>query len=103
MDSGFGTEADIEQAKAEHGDLGLFLRALTGLDREAAAAAFDHFQANKNLTASQVHYLDLLIDVIAENGLVAVGTPWKPPFRSLALPVRTRFSPQTKCKPCSPY
>ncbi|NKY89782.1 DEAD/DEAH box helicase family protein [Nocardia veterana] len=84
LDNGFGTEADIEQAKAEHGGLGLFLRGLTGLDRETAAAAFDEFQAGKNLTANQLHFLNLLIDVIAENGIVDVGALWKPPFRSLA-------------------
>ncbi|WP_084530662.1 type I restriction-modification enzyme R subunit C-terminal domain-containing protein [Nocardia miyunensis] len=70
--------------KTEHGGLGLFLRGLTGLDRETAAAAFDEFQAGKNLSANQLHFLNLLIDVIAENGIVDVGALWKPPFRSLA-------------------
>ncbi|MVU82306.1 DUF4145 domain-containing protein [Nocardia sp. ET3-3] len=84
LDNGFGTDADIEHAKSEHGGLGLFLRSLTGLDREAAAEAFDQFQAGKNLTANQLHFLDLLIDVIAQNGLVEVKALWKPPFLSLA-------------------
>jgi type I restriction enzyme R subunit len=84
LDNGFGTEADIEQAKTEHGGLGLFLRSLTGLDREAASEAFDQFQAGKNLTASQLHFLNLPIDVIAANGLIDVGALWQPPFRSLA-------------------
>ncbi|PPJ40116.1 hypothetical protein C5E45_03330 [Nocardia nova] len=79
LDNGFGTEADIEQVKTEHGGLGLFLRGLTGLDRETAAAAFDEFQAGKNLTTNQLHFLNLLIDVIAENGIVEVGVLWNPP------------------------
>ena len=38
-ESGIGTEAEISHAKTNSGGLGLFLRSLVGLDREAAAAA----------------------------------------------------------------
>ncbi|WP_370023120.1 type I restriction-modification enzyme R subunit C-terminal domain-containing protein [Planotetraspora sp. GP83] len=71
--NGFGTEDDIERAKNEHGGLGVFLRSLTGLDREAAAKAFDHFQAGKDLTANQLHFVKYLIDFLAKNGLVGRG------------------------------
>ncbi|GAA5059063.1 hypothetical protein GCM10023318_39140 [Nocardia callitridis] len=43
-----------------------------------AAAAFDRMQAGKNLGANQLHFVNLLIDVVVENGLVEVGALWKP-------------------------
>ncbi|MCA2227554.1 DEAD/DEAH box helicase family protein [Nonomuraea aurantiaca] len=82
--NGFGTEADIEQAKTEHDGLGVFLRSLTGLDREAASRAFDQFQAGQNLTASQLHFLRLLIDYLAKNGIMEVEALYESPFTALA-------------------
>ncbi|WP_242625456.1 type I restriction-modification enzyme R subunit C-terminal domain-containing protein [Protofrankia symbiont of Coriaria myrtifolia] len=83
LDSGLGTTEDIEQAKARHEGLGLFLRSLTGLDREAAARAFDQFQTGRTLTANQLHFLKMLIDILARRGLVDVGQLYDPPFTQL--------------------
>jgi hypothetical protein len=41
LPTGFGGEAELEQAKTRHGGLGLFVRSLAGLDREVAAAVYD--------------------------------------------------------------
>ncbi len=41
MESGAGSEEDIARAREESHGLGLFVRSLVGLDREAATAAFD--------------------------------------------------------------
>lgn len=84
LENGFGSAEDIEQAAGEYGGLGLFLRSLTGLDHRAAAELFDQFQSEKNLAANQLHFLDLLVDVISQNGVVEVGALWQPPFQSLA-------------------
>ncbi|MGB8501428.1 hypothetical protein, partial [Mycobacterium sp.] len=40
IDSGTGEAADIAQAKEQSAGLGLFVRSLVGLDREAAVEAF---------------------------------------------------------------
>ncbi|UQS26067.1 DEAD/DEAH box helicase family protein [Amycolatopsis thermalba] len=84
VESAFGSPEDIAQVKEEYGGLGLFLRSLTGLDYESAAAAFDQFQAGKTLSASQLHFLKLLIDFLAKNGTVDVGALYEPPFTALA-------------------
>jgi type I restriction enzyme R subunit len=44
IESRIGTEAEINHAKANSGGLGVFLRSLTGLDREAAATASRNFR-----------------------------------------------------------
>lgn len=75
---------DIERAAAEHGGLGLFLRSITGLDYEAATAAFDTFQAGTTYSADQLHFLRLLISYLAKNGTVDPDELFRPPFTGLA-------------------
>ncbi|MBL7495659.1 DEAD/DEAH box helicase family protein [Frankia sp. CNm7] len=84
LEAGLGTEEDISQAAAKHEGLGLFLRSLTGLDREAAARAFDRFQAGRTLTANQLHFLSMIVDVLARRGLLDVGHLYGSPFTRLA-------------------
>ncbi len=81
LGEGFATSDDIAEAKAAHGgELGLFLRSLTGLEEQAARDAFDAFQSGRTLTANQLDFLDLLVKVIATNGIVEVGSLYDPPF-----------------------
>ncbi|MBR8745181.1 type I restriction-modification enzyme R subunit C-terminal domain-containing protein [Nocardiopsis sp. MG754419] len=84
LDGGFGTEGDIERAEEEHGGLGLFLRSVTGLERDAVAAAFDEFQAGHNLSSTELHFLKLIIDYVAKNGFLGVGGLYEPPFTGVA-------------------
>ena len=69
IESGFGTAEDVEQVTAEHEGFGLFLRAMTGLDYEAAADAVRSVQVGQTLTPQQEAYLELLIEVLAKNGI----------------------------------
>jgi len=62
--------------------LGLFLRSLTGLDREAASEAFDQFQAGRN--SPQQLPLPQSASCDRRNGLIDVGALWQAAFRSLA-------------------
>jgi type I restriction enzyme R subunit len=64
--------------------MGPLLRALTGLERAAAAAAFDDFLAERNLTANQLHFVDLVVDYLARNGTVEVEALYEHPFTSHA-------------------
>jgi hypothetical protein len=80
VEFGFGTHQDIELVATEHDGLGIYLRSLTGLDREAASAALDRFQRGINLNASQLHFLNMLTDVLAKNGIVDVGQLYEAPF-----------------------
>jgi type I restriction enzyme R subunit len=79
-DSGTGTAADIEQAKKESNGLGLFVRRLVGLDREAAKEAFAEFLKGKTLNSSQIHFVNMIIDHLTENGLMDVGMLYESPF-----------------------
>jgi type I restriction enzyme R subunit len=79
IEAGFGAEGDVEATAAEYGGFGLFLRSLTGLDHDAAAAAFG-FLSLQALNPQQRAYRQLLIDVLARNGLLKIGDLYGAPF-----------------------
>lgn len=84
IEAGIGSESDVERARAESGGLGLFVRSLTGLEREAATKAFDKFQEGKTQSSSQLRFVNMVIDYLARNGTVAVEFQYESPFNSLA-------------------
>jgi len=67
IEEGGATEADLADAKAD-GGLGLFVRSLVGLDRDAAKNAFAEFMVGKNLNANQIEFVTLIIDHLTEQG-----------------------------------
>ncbi|SCL59150.1 DEAD/DEAH box helicase family protein [Micromonospora peucetia] len=81
--SGGGTE-DIDRARQSSGGLGLFIRSLVGLDREAANAAFSEFLAGRTLTANQISFVDLIIAHLTRNGVMAPERLYESPFSDIA-------------------
>jgi type I restriction enzyme R subunit len=79
VESGFGTEDDVEAAAAEYGGLGLMLRRLGKLDYDAAATVFSFLSA-QTLNPQQRAYVDLLIGALSENGLLDIADLYSPPF-----------------------
>jgi hypothetical protein len=86
LDLGFGTEADIDRTTEEHEGFGLFLRAITGLSREAAVQAFSDFQRGRTLSAAEYAFVDLLIESLTQNGYLDVGELYEPPFERVGDP-----------------
>jgi type I restriction enzyme R subunit len=76
--SGMAAE-DVEKVGTEVG-LGLFVRSLVGLDREAAKAAFSEFTAGRTLTANQIEFLNLIIDHLTEKGQMDPRLLYESPF-----------------------
>ncbi|MEI8231969.1 MAG: type I restriction-modification enzyme R subunit C-terminal domain-containing protein, partial [Actinomycetes bacterium] len=79
-ESGVGTQADIEKARNENHGLGLFVRSLVGLDREAAKKAFDGFLAGKILNSSQIEFIDMIIDHLTEHGCMDAARLYESPY-----------------------
>ena len=84
-ESGIGTSGDVEKAKAESHGLGLFVRSLVGLDREAARGALAAFIAGKALRANQIEFLNLVTDQLTEHGCMDAAALYSTPY--------TDFSP----------
>ncbi len=79
-----GTATEIESAKAEPNGLGMFVRSLVGLDREAAKRAFAGFVAAGPLTANQIEFVDMVVDHLTEYGAMSAGLLYESPFTDLA-------------------
>lgn len=69
--------------KESHG-LGLFVRSLEGLDRQAAKEALGAFQAGKTLTSSQTEFLNLVVNHLTEFGTMDANRLYESPFTDLA-------------------
>jgi type I restriction enzyme R subunit len=85
-ESGIGNAEDVQKAKEENAGLGLFVRSLTGMDREAAKKALGGFLAGRTLRANQIEFLNLIIEHLTEHGLMDARLLYDSPY--------TDFSPR---------
>jgi type I restriction enzyme, R subunit len=83
-ESGVGGSADIERAKEESHGLGLFVRSLVGMDREAAKAALADFLGDRTLGANQIEFVNLIVDHLTERGVLLPAALYESPFTDLA-------------------
>jgi type I restriction enzyme, R subunit len=79
LDAGVAEAESLEQVRQE-GGVGLFVRSLVGLDREAAKQAFASFIATHNPRADQIEFLNLVIDSLTEHGVMDPARLYESPF-----------------------
>lgn len=79
LDAG-GEPTDLELAVTEAGSLGLFIRSLVGLDREAVSEAFSEFLRDKHYTVDQLRFISLLVDELTANGSMEPSRLFESPF-----------------------
>ena len=79
-ESGIGTADDLEKAKTENHGLGLFVRSLIGLDRQAAKNALNAFLAGGNLRPNQIEFLDEVVNHLTEHGCLEAARLYESPY-----------------------
>jgi type I restriction enzyme R subunit len=82
-ESGVGDADDIQRATEESEGLGLFVRSLIGLDRQAAKEALAGFLNGKSLGANQIEFVNLIVDHLTEHGLMDAAMLYESPFTDL--------------------
>ncbi|PIX84369.1 MAG: restriction endonuclease subunit R [Nitrospirae bacterium CG_4_10_14_3_um_filter_70_108] len=82
-ESGIGSPDDVRRAAEESQGLGLFVRTLVGMDRNAAKEALAAFLAGKTLSANQIEFVNLVVDHLTEHGVVAPERLYESPFTDL--------------------
>jgi type I restriction enzyme R subunit len=75
-----GTREEFEKAYGKQEQLGLFIRKLIGLDRQAAKRAFRDYLDAKTLTANQIRFIDLIIEYLTQNGVMDPSLLYEAPF-----------------------
>ena len=78
-----GGAEDIQRAAEEAHGLGLLVRSLVGLDRQAAKEALAGFLAGKALAANQIEFVNLIVDHLTEHGVMEAAMLYESPFTDL--------------------
>jgi type I restriction enzyme, R subunit len=77
--AGAGTADELKKVRSGTG-LGLFVRSMVGLDREAAKRAFEGFLTGRTLSANQIQFVNLVIDYLTQSGWMQIGQLYESPF-----------------------
>ncbi|MGN7982246.1 DEAD/DEAH box helicase family protein [Burkholderia sp. 22313] len=78
-----GTQELINEAVGKSHGLGIFIRSLVGLDREAAAAAFSEFLQGTTATPNQIEFIDLIVQELTQNGVMEAARLFESPFTDI--------------------
>ena len=78
-----GTKALIDEAKEKSQGLGLFIRSLVGLDREAAMQAFSEFLSGTTATPDQIAFIELVVQELTLNGVMEADRLFQSPFTDI--------------------
>jgi type I restriction enzyme R subunit len=74
----------ISTARCESHGLGLFVRSLVGLERDAAEQAFAGFIDGRALSSNQLDFIRLVVDHLTENGAMEADRLYESPFTDFA-------------------
>ncbi len=82
-ESGIGDANEISRAKSESHGLGVFVRSLVGLDREAAKKALGNFLTGKTMNANQIEFVNMIVDHLTEHGVMDAALLYESPFTDI--------------------
>lgn len=77
---GEGSKAQFEQAYRPNDSLGAFIRKLVGLEREAVHKAFGKYLAGSHYNASQIRFINQIVEHLTQNGVMDAGLLYEQPF-----------------------
>ncbi|MBL8470786.1 MAG: restriction endonuclease subunit R, partial [Rhodocyclaceae bacterium] len=78
-----GSPELISEVKTRNAGLGVFIRSLVGLDREAAVQLFSDFVGGTTATPDQIEFIDLIVNELTQNGTMEPDRLFQSPFTDL--------------------
>lgn len=78
-----GSPERISQAREHNHGLGIFIRSLVGMDREAATQAFSEFISGTTATPNQIEFVNLVVQYLTENGAMEPDRLYESPFTDI--------------------
>jgi type I restriction enzyme, R subunit len=75
-----GSSELIKTASEQSEGLGIFIRSLVGLEREAAMQAFSEFVSGTTATPDQIEFINLVIEELIQNGVMDASRLYETPF-----------------------
>lgn len=80
----YGVPKALALAAERAGNFGLFIRSIVGLDRAAAKGAFADFLDDRRYSKNQIEFINMIIDVLTDRGVVEVGRVYQTPYDGVA-------------------
>ena len=77
-----GTVPLIHEAKTQ--GLGLFIRSLVGLDREAAMQAFSEWLQGSTATPNQIEFIEMIVQELTQNGSMDPARLFESPYKDVS-------------------
>ncbi|KRR18327.1 hypothetical protein CQ13_35095 [Bradyrhizobium retamae] len=84
LDAGIGEAGDIKRARETSQRFGRFVRSLVGLDRAAVNEAFSDFLSSGTATATQIEFINMVIEHLTDQGVIEPALLYEPPFTDIA-------------------
>lgn len=84
LEQASGNASYVDMAREEGHGLGLWVRSLVGLDRNAAVEAMAEFLNDKNATASQLEFAKMIVEYLTVDGAINAGRLYETPFTSIS-------------------
>jgi len=84
LDAGVGEAGDIERARKTSHGFGRFVRSIVGLDRAAVRDAFGALLAAGIATATQIEFINMVIEHLTDQGVMDPALLYEPPFTDIA-------------------
>ena len=82
--AGIGDDETFEEASEKAGSFGRFIRSIVGLDRAAAKGVFAEFLDDKRYAKNQIEFVNLIIDELADRGVIDAARVYETPYDMLA-------------------
>ena len=83
LEERFAWEVLLGRDRTLHTSLPAFVRSLVGLDREAAAQAFAHLIASGTASASQLQFINEIVQHLTEHGAMPAARLYESPFTDI--------------------
>ncbi len=78
-----GSPELIDEAREKSHGLGIFIRSLVGLDRDAAMQAFSDFIGGTTATPNQIEFINLVVEELTQNGVMEPGRLFESPYTDI--------------------
>ena len=79
-----GTPKMIAKVSADCPSLGVFIRSLVGMDREAVYQAFNELISGSNATPDQLEFIGVIVSELTANGVVEAKRLYESPFLDIS-------------------
>jgi len=84
LEQASGNASYVDRASKEGPGLGLWVRSLVGLDRNAAVEAMAEFLNDTNATAAQIEFAKMMVEELTLNGTMDAGRLYETPFTDIS-------------------